>query len=396
MSNPPEQTFYDAFLAALDDHSFVRLTLGKFRGTGDVKKLVATPVEIAGEGKLHVVTSHARKDVTANIALEDAHAFFEARIGADFLSATLFTTARDLTLMYNKKREPQLSTAKPSFAVRPPVTHDRDKAYAVAADRPFLGALGLTSEDNRVKPSMFGKYKQICRFIEIAGELIRDSALASKQDLAVSDIGAGKGYLTFALFDYLTGTLGKRVAMTAIEVRDDLVEQGNARAAALEFNGLKFAEANSAQMTAADTDILIALHACDTASDDAIALGIEAGAALILVAPCCQHELAPQLSPVDALQGLTRFGLFKQRQADLVTDAARALLLESEGYSVKAIEFVSTEHTAKNILIAAVKSGTVDRTRARSDYEALKHSFGFKSHHLETRLKARSNRPSGT
>ena len=131
-------------------------------------------------------------------------------------------------------------------------------------------------------------------------------------------------------------------------------------------------------------DILIALHACDTATDDAIHLGISGGAALIVCAPCCQHEIAPQLKPEGSpLEGLLKFGLFKQRQADLVTDAARALLLEAHGYEVRIIEFVSTEHTAKNLLIAAVRSDRFDRKAARDQYERLAALTGFQQPKVE-------------
>ena len=130
------------------------------------------------------------------------------------------------------------------------------------------------------------------------------------------------------------------------------------------------------------------MHACDTATDDAIYQGITAGAALIVTAPCCQHELAPQLDErSERLAGLMKFGLFKQRLADLATDTARCLLLEASGYCVKVIEFVSTEHTAKNILIAAIRSNEVDRARAEAQYAALKAEMGFTTQHLEMLLK---------
>ena len=176
--------------------------------------------------------------------------------------------------------------------------------------------------------------------------------------------------------------------MTGIEVRSDLVQFCNGLARELGFSGLSFEAAEADKTSAKSVDIVIALHACDTATDDAMAFGIKAGAKLILAAPCCQHELAPQLNePFDGLKGLIKYPLFKQRQADLVTDAARALLLEASGYKVKVIEFVSTEHTSKNILIAAVKSANVDRDLAREQYRSLKAAAGFSTQHLASQLK---------
>ena len=208
--------------------------------------------------------------------------------------------------------------------------------------------------------------------------------------LSVIDIGSGKGYLTFALYDYLTAHLAKQARVTGIEVRPELVQFCNDLASRLKFKDLSFEAATAAQTEVAPVDLLIALHACDTATDDAIFHGIRGNAALIVTAPCCQHELAPQLAkPADALQGITKYGLFKQRQADLVTDAARCLLLESQGYKVKVIEFVSTEHTAKNLMIAGFRSNEVNREAARRQYDALKASMGFKTQRLEERLAER-------
>ena len=205
--------------------------------------------------------------------------------------------------------------------------------------------------------------------------------------LRVTDIGSGKGYLTFALYDHLASKLGKAAVVTGIEVRPELVALCNGLAKKSGFSGLAFEAVAAAQSVARASDVMIALHACDTATDDAIYQGIKGNAALIVTAPCCQHELAPQLARADkALDGLMKFGLFKQRQADLVTDAARCLLLEAEGYKVKVIEFVSTEHTAKNILIAAIRDARVDRTQAQTQYAALKAQMGFTSQHLETLL----------
>jgi hypothetical protein len=176
--------------------------------------------------------------------------------------------------------------------------------------------------------------------------------------------------------------------MTGIEVRDDLVAFCSALARELKFGGLTFVAADASHASSQSTDVVIALHACDTATDDAMAFGVHSGARLILSAPCCQHEIAPQIKDTgEGLKGLIKYPLLKQRQADLVTDAARALLLEASGYKVRLIEFTSTEHTSKNILIAAVKSANVDRSAARQQFLALKDATGFSTHHLASQLK---------
>ncbi len=388
----PKDDARAAFLAALtvaiDEMSFVKLSLGKFRGEGEARKAVATLVEIKGKPRLKLVTSFARKDETKTFAIDDGISFVAAVIGQQYMSATLFTSARDVRLDYSRKGVPHLSAGKPTLKLSAPAPHDRQKEYLVPSDRPYLKALDVSDRDGHIKPTMQGKYRQICRFIEIADDLITESAFETGAPLTVVDIGSGKGYLTFAFYDYVTTALARSCRMTGIELRSDLVELCDRLARDLKFQGLTFVAEEAARASSASVDVVIALHACDTATDDAMAFGINAGARLILSAPCCQHEIAPQIKDTgEGLKGLIKYPLLKQRQADLVTDAGRALLLEASGYKVRLIEFVSTEHTSKNILIAAVKSAGVDRSAARQQFRALKEAMGFSTHHLASQLK---------
>jgi hypothetical protein len=364
------------------------LTLGKFRGVGESSKAVATLVLLKGRPHLKLVTSFARKDETKNFTLAEGLERLGVLLGETYQSATLFSTNRDVTLTYSRKREAHLSTGKPTLKPAAPAEHDRAKTYFVAPDRPYLKFLQVTDAEGLVKPTMQGKYRQICRFIEIADVFLKESGTALDATISVVDIGSGKGYLTFALYDHLTTMLGRDCRMTGIELRSELVDFCNGVARELGFSDLRFIAAGAHQADAASVDIVIALHACDTATDDAMAFGVAANAKLILSAPCCQHELAPQLKDVaDGLRGIIKYPLLKQRQADLITDAVRALLLEASGYKIKIIEFVSTEHTSKNILIAALKSDTVNRGIARQQYRALKAMAGFSTHHLASRLR---------
>lgn len=386
-SHDKKQTFLGALQASLGAGTFVKLTLGKFRGDGPAQTCVVSRVTVRDKDSLRFVYRHKTNDVTQIKTVDEGVSTIGTLAGDSYLSATLFTSEKDTTLSYNKRREPQLTVAKPTFAAAAPADHNRTKQYIVDPARPYLKHLGLTLDDGRVKPSMYPKFKQICHFIEIIDDLVRQSGLQNASAMSVMDVGSGKGYLTFALYDYLTAHLAKRARVTGIEVRPELVQFCNDLAVKLKFRDLAFEAAHAGETRVAPVDLLIALHACDTATDDAIHHGIAGNAALIVTAPCCQHEIAPQLTkPLDALQGITKFGLFKQRQADLVTDAARCLLLETSGYKVKVIEFVSTEHTAKNLMIAGIRSADVDRDAARRQYEALKAMFGFKTQRLEHRL----------
>ena len=388
-------TWLAAIQASLGAGTFVRVTLGKYRGSGDAQKIVVTRVMLKGQQRLKqeqlkFVTSRERQDTTQNLPVAEAITHLGTLIGEDFLSATLFTETEDLSLLYSKRKTPHLSRGRPTFAAAPSADHNRAKQYIVDPARPFLMHLGMTDARGTVKPSMYAKFRQICHFIEIIDALIRDSDLRDLDALSVVDIGSGKGYLTFALYDYLAAKMGDGLRVTGIDMRSDLVALCNAIAKQASFDGLSFAATTAAQATQR-SNIVIALHACDTATDDAMFQGIAHNSALIITAPCCQHELAPQLAnPAAAVEGLMKFGLFKQRQADLITDAARCLLLEASGYKTKVIEFVATEHTAKNILIAAVRDASTDRSQARRQYAALKAFTGFTAQHLETLLAART------
>jgi SAM-dependent methyltransferase len=200
----------------------------------------------------------------------------------------------------------------------------------------------------------------------------------------IVDMGAGKGYLDFALYDYLGG----KADIIGVELRDKLVEDGNTTANASGFQGLSFVPGSILDYDATGADAVIALHACDTATDDAIYQGIKAGASLIAVAPCCHKQIRRQMEagkPAAQLDVLLRHGIFLERQAEMVTDTLRALLLELSGYRVKVFEFVSDAHTPKNNLVVAEKDGRAgrDRDALLKRIAEIKALFGVERHYLE-------------
>ena len=229
---------------------------------------------------------------------------------------------------------------------------------------------------------MAAKFRQINKFVELLASLTTEAALPSDKPFRIVDMGCGKGYLTFAAAAFF----GSRADVLGIEARPELVELCQRAAGAEKFPNLRFAAGDIAETTLEQTDVLIALHACDTATDDAIAKGIAAHAALIVVSPCCQKELRPQLTAPPILAGALQHGIFQERQAEFVTDALRALMLEWAGYRTKVFEFVSTEHTAKNLMIAAVKTrprgdaGTAEKLREFARF------YGIRTQKLATHL----------
>lgn len=348
--------FFARLEAALRTGTFVRLTLGKPRGTdATLQNIFVRPVTLQSGAQLSFVHRHTTRDVTKNHAVAEALAEIRRLVGRDFHSAHLFATDRSWQLEYNKKGAPRLHAAPAVAAAE--ATHDRAKERLLPAEsQPWLLALGVTAENGEVKTGMADKHRQIHKFVELLSHLAARARFPPGDSLAIADMGCGKGYLTFATHDYFNLVAQQPAVVHGIEVRPALVRACNdvARATGRDAT-LKFQEGDIASTTLDRLDVLIALHACDTATDDALFRGITTGATLLVVAPCCQKELRPQLTPAPVLAPALRHGIFQERQAEFVTDALRALLLEWAGYDTKVFEFISTEHTAKNVMIAATK-----------------------------------------
>jgi hypothetical protein len=212
----------------------------------------------------------------------------------------------------------------------------------------------------------------------------------------VADMGSGKGYLTFALYDFLTNISGKAPLMTGVESRKELVELCNKISERASFTNLKFIRGNIREVALERPDILIALHACDTATDDAIFRGITAGASLIVCAPCCHKQIRKEFNVTNELKAITKHGILEERQAEIITDAIRALILEAHGYKTKVFEFISTDHTPKNLMIVGRKmpGESAGSKKSREGIRAIKEIFGIKQHYLEGLFVAQNEQPS--
>ena len=394
MSVSGRDRFLELLRAAITDGTLVKLTLGKYRGgDGSIRNLFVRPVALKTGPHLAFVWRHATNDITKNLPPAAAITELERLIGRDFLDAHLFSTSQQAQLETktdgtSRVRVMETSAAAPSLAV----SHDTEKQYLIDPSAPWLRALGVTNDKGRPREGMADKFRQIQKFAELLSHLITDAFPASAQGgrtgpVRIADMGSGKGYLTFAV----AALLGARASVHGIEARAALVELCNRVAIDHGMSQhLLFSTGTIADTPLDQIDVLIALHACDTATDDALAKGISAGARLLVVAPCCQKELRRQLTSPPVLAGALRHGIFQERQAEFLTDALRAQLLEWAGYRTKVFEFISTEHTAKNIMIAAVRqhdAGTLtdsaaDRLRAFARFygirsQALARQLGF-------------------
>ncbi len=334
---------------ALTARTFVKLTLGAHRGADEsLRNVFLRPVTLREGDRLQFVYRHATRDVTKNLPLADAIPLIARLLTTDFASAHLFTTEFSADW---KRGANKLKLGPPRHSRPPDTAHDRGKHRLINPRAPWLQALRATAD----------KIRQVDKFTEILSGLV-----TRRDSLRVVDMGCGKGYLTFAAYELLGGDV------RGIEARAELVAQSNRIAQEHHFTGLRFETGRIAETTLDAVDVLIALHACDTATDDALAQGIRAGAEVMLVAPCCHKELRPQLHVLPAL----RHGILLQRQAELVTDALRAALLEWAGYETKVFEFISTEHTAKNLMLTAVKrgrAGTATAARELAAAHGIKH-----------------------
>jgi SAM-dependent methyltransferase len=373
---PARDRFLDLLRAALRAGTLVKLTLGKHRGADPtLQNLFVRPITLKAGPHLAFLWRHSTRDITKNHSPAEAAAILEPLIGGDFLDAHLFTAAEHAQFESQADGTARLKvitgkSAAPPNAVPSAGTHDRTKSHLISAQAAWLRALGVTNDRGQPREGMADKFRQIQKFAELLSHLLTESDLLASPaadrpaPLRITDMGSGKGYLTFAL----AALLGDRAEVRGVESRRELVELCNrvARDHGLAPR-LGFAAGTIADAPLDVCDVLIALHACDTATDDALARGLSAGAHLLVVAPCCQKELRPQLLAPPVLADALRHGIFQERQAEFVTDALRAELLEWAGYRTKVFEFISTDHTAKNLMISAIKSrpaGTADDARA--------------------------------
>lgn len=390
----PRADFLQHLRSALADGSFVRLVLGKPRTGQLLVKVTAERVVTARGERLQLHFRERQRDLTKPADAAAVVDAFELHVGDALGSAHLYTTTTLWQFELNKKGEARLTRGRvaANAVAAAPAPHDRPKHREIApADAPWLRPLGLAGADGRILADATDKFRQINRYVELLLPLCEQAGLAARDTVRVFDMGSGKGYLTFAAWHALTRSLGRRAAVTGIEARPELVELCNAAALAANCEGLSFSSGRIVDAAVPAADVLIALHACDTATDEALFRGIRAGAALIVAAPCCHKEIRPQLRAPAELAALARHGIFAARLADMVTDSLRALLLEAHGYQVKVFEFIDASHTPKNTMLAAVRRARPDEAataRARAEFTALKTRFGIEHQHLETLLAA--------
>lgn len=385
--------FLEKFAAAFEAGHLLKCTLGKPApaAPADLKNIYLRPVQLKKGPHVAFNFRYKTRDEVKNFPLQEALDKLENFLGREFLHANLLTFESDFSLQFDKNQVPHLSAAKPSHSTPPDLAHDRSKQRLLDPAAPWLHALGITNAKGEVLQASQDKWRQINKYLEIINSLLRSHPLPPEARIA--DMGSGKGYLTFALYDFLKNHLGMRPQITGIELRPNLVDFCNREAQKADFQDLTFVAQDIKDFRTERLDMLIALHACDTATDLALAAGIHRNAGIIVAAPCCHKQIRRDMAAQNELAPVLRHGILEERQAEILTDGIRALLLESEGYRTQVFEFISTEHTAKNVMVTAVKERRKTasaKAMAVKQIDALKAGFGIKEHYLERLLKADS------
>lgn len=385
----PLPAFLHHLAQSCTDDSFVKLSLTSPReAAGKVQRVAAKLIVLRGQPHLSCQLQEERAETTSNLPFPEAIAWVERQLRERFRAAMLATTRGGWQLQHTGS-EPKLVRHKSAQKEAPARGHDAAKTTFLGKEAlPWLSGLGIVDGDGRPRPSLAHKRVQLDRYVEILSHLAQDCGWQQGgEPLRIVDVGCGKGHLTFAAWHFVRQVLGRRASVRGVEARAELVE--HAQRLALEVGGgeLEFVCGDIAAVPLAAVDALVALHACNTATDHAIARGIAAKAQLIVVAPCCHQELRPQLGRPEPLAAVLRHGLMAERMAEWATDGLRALVLEWAGYKTKAIEFVDSEHTAKNLMLAAVRSASPptpeQRAEAKAAIERFKAFFGISSQALD-------------
>lgn len=381
MNQEAQITFLEYLQQSFEGGTFVKLTLSKPTDrSSELKNIYLRPVSIKDQLHYSFLYRYKTKDIVKNHLPDHTLTLLDKLLGQDFLEASLFTTQKDLTLFFNKKRKARLVIKASSIPAPPDTSHNKKKKRLIeAAGNPYLYQLGITSKEGQILKQGQKKFRQINKYIEIIDSLLRKHPLPPSPKIV--DMGSGKGYLTFALYDYLNQQLQLDAQITGIELRPQLVAATNELARMIEFQQLHFEAMDIMDYPADQIDMLIALHACDIATDIAIAKGIRSQAEIIVVAPCCHKQVRKSMKPAGIMDEMLKHGILLERQAELLTDSIRSLLMEAHGYQTKVFEFISTEHTPKNMMIVGMKGKP--NPEAKGIIQEIKNQFGISSHYLE-------------
>ena len=388
MNNNQKVIFLDRLESFIYNKELIKLILSNKKDkSSDLKNITISIVKLKVGYRLNFVYRHNTKDITKNYEFEEGQNIIKEAFSTKFYNAEILSNTENLSIITTPTGKVRMKTSEPTLQPLTTFNHDRIKDRLIKTNgNIYLRELGIINAKWEVRHEMTDKFRQINRYIELLSPYFNEVEL--KNNFHVADMGSGKGYLTFALYDYLTNGLSKNIKMTGVEFRDDLVKTSNAIAEKANFNNLKFIKGTIEKAEIEQLDVLIALHACDTATDEAIYRGINADASLIVCAPCCHKQIRKEFNVTNELSYVVSHGILKERQAEIITDSLRALIMESFGYRTKVFEFISTEHTPKNLMIVGrkVENAAANKKSILDNIAAIKNFYGIKKHYLEALL----------
>ncbi len=375
--NELEQIFTDLHSALLQSDSFVRAVLsGRRRNMHpDHERIDLRPVQLKDGMAIQVSYSDGRQMTSKNFTPKELPFLEIARSG--YANILVESVGETLSLRISKKGAPLISRSKNSS--EQDLSHDRSKKRLLDASDPFLREVGIADIHGSIKPSKMDKYKQVEEFLRLLIPTLMDAISAGhihqpteENPLRLVDLGCGHAYLTFAAHQYLKAE-GIPVFVTGIDIRPASRDRNNAIARSLGIEkSITFLAEEISGTSITTADIAIALHACDTATDDSIAWALNRGVPLTLFAPCCHHDIQSQMKVTpEPWTLITRHGIMRERLGDLITDSLRIQLMKLAGYRVDAIEFIGGEHTPRNLMIRAVKTGAPADKEEVERYESM-------------------------
>ncbi len=350
----------------------------KRRKSLEYSKVTIKPISSKDEPLYQAEYTFEKKVTHTNFPATSGAEFCLALIENDFKQANIFTNTRDIQILASKPENPKISENSATMTCQN-FNHNRVKNYIIPDGVPcdFLIRLGVMDSSGKVFQKHYGKFRQINRYLEIVDDVfpyLSGKRMDSEKPLRIIDFGCGKAYLTFAIYHYLKIIKGLKVEIIGLDLKSDVINFCNQVASDLGYSELKFLRGDIADYTNDYADMVVTLHACDTATDYALINAVTWNTKVILSVPCCQHELFKQIKN-SIHQPMLKHGILKDRLTEYLTDGLRGLKLESKGYDVSMIEFTSLEHTARNIMIKAVKRFDADGTRAakaQKQYEELR------------------------
>lgn len=379
--------------AELEEHikapNFVRAVLsGRRRNlTPSAERIDIKPVLIKSEEKLQIQSTDGRQVTTKNVGVSEIN--FSEFLGQGFANLLVESTSESYSVRISKKDEALVTIGR--VKLERDLTHDRQKQRLLPQDNRIFALLGMHDDHKRIKPSKMDKYRQVEEFLRLLKPTL-DNEVGAQSEISIVDLGCGHAYLTFAVQEYLNSATQK-VKILGVDEREESKRHNDQIANSLGADA-QFLVSKIADTPAQEVDIAIALHACDTATDDSIAWAVKNSAKVIMLAPCCHHDLQAQIDLVpEPWSLLTRHGVVSERLIDLMTDSLRAQILKLLGYRVDIVEFVGGEHTPRNIMIRAVKTGVkvdpaeVDRYQAMlADWKIAPHLAELLKSELSARI----------